>query len=118
VAAVDTAAAEDPAPVGADRLWDQRHASEASFLIASESGGRQSFQLVDIDLRVTYRLALDDAGALAAAYGVESPEALVRAGVGRLLAQYFASRTLLGLLGERREVMTAELQQQLQQRLD
>jgi regulator of protease activity HflC (stomatin/prohibitin superfamily) len=114
----DTARAEDPAPVGADRLWDQAHPSEASFLIASESGGRQSFQLVDIDLRVVYRLRLSDDGAMAAAYRIEAPDAMVRTAAGRLLAQYFADRTLLGVLGASREVMTADLKAALQAELD
>ncbi|HUK07806.1 MAG TPA: protease modulator HflK [Stellaceae bacterium] len=114
----DTAHAEDPAPEGADRLWDQAHPAEASFLIASESGGRQSFQLVDIDLRIIYRLRLGDDGAMAAAYRIEAPDAMVRSAAGRLLARYFADRTLLGVLGASREEMTAEIKSGLQSELD
>jgi regulator of protease activity HflC (stomatin/prohibitin superfamily) len=114
----DAAHAEDPAPAGADRLWDQAHPAEASFLIASESGGRQSFQLVDIDLRIVYRLRLGDDGAIAAAYRIEAPDAMVRSAAGRLLARYFADRTLLGVLGASREEMTAEIKGGLQSELD
>lgn len=118
VPAPDIARAEDAAPVGADRLWDEAHPSEASFLIASESGGRQSFQLVDIDLRIVYRLRLSDDGAKAAVYRFEAPDAVVRSAAGRLLARYFADRTLLGVLGASREEMTAELKMALQSELN
>jgi hypothetical protein len=66
-----TAGAEELPPASADRLWDTSHPSEQSYLIASETRGEQSFQIVDADLRVVYRVGLTDAAALDAAYRIE-----------------------------------------------
>lgn len=112
------AAAEDLAPPGADRLWDQTHPSEASYLVASESRGQQSFQSVAVDIRLIYRIGLSDAAALQAAYRVEDPDRLVRAAAGQRLARYFAGHTLLGVLGANRESFAAEFRGALQSELD
>ena len=105
-------------PKGADRLWDHTHPSEASYLVASETGGRQSFQSVDIDIRLIYRIGLSDQAAMEAAYRVENPERLVRAAAGQLLSRYFASHTLLGVLVANRETFAAEFRAALQAELD
>ncbi len=110
--------AEDPPPAPADRLWDQPHASEATFLVASESRGQQGFQVVDIDLRLVYRVGLSDAAALAAAFRVADPQRLVQAAAGRLLARYFASHTLASVLVADRETFTAEFRAALQAEMD
>jgi regulator of protease activity HflC (stomatin/prohibitin superfamily) len=111
-------AIEGPAPSSADRLWNEAHPSEASYLVASEAQGKQSFQIVNVDLRVVYRVGLTDDAAKEAAYAVSDPEALVRAIAGKLLARYFARYTLLDVLGQSREQVTndfrAELQSELQ----
>lgn len=117
-AALPLPAAEEIAPPGADRLWDQSHPSEASYLVASESRGQQSFQSVAVDIRLIYRVGLSNEAALAAAYQVEDPERLVRAGAGQLLARYFASHTLPGVLGANRETFAAEFRSALQADLD
>jgi regulator of protease activity HflC (stomatin/prohibitin superfamily) len=110
--------AEDLAPASADRLWEQPHPAEVELLIASEAGGRQSFQSVAADLRILYRVGLSDADALRAAYRVADPAALVRASAGRVVAAYFAARTLDQVLGANREAMADGLRAGLQAALD
>jgi regulator of protease activity HflC (stomatin/prohibitin superfamily) len=110
--------AEDPPPQGADRLWDRAHPGETTYLIASPAASGQGFQRVDVDLRLITRIGLSDAAALQATYGVTDPDALVRATAGRLLANYFASRTLAGVLGEDRATFTDAIRTALQQDLD
>jgi regulator of protease activity HflC (stomatin/prohibitin superfamily) len=110
--------AEDPPPQTADRLWDRPHPGEATYLIASPTASGQGFQRVDVDLRLIIRAGLSDAAALHAAYDVASPDALVRATAGRLLARYFASRTLAGVLGEDRQTFTDTIRASLQKELD
>jgi regulator of protease activity HflC (stomatin/prohibitin superfamily) len=111
-------AAEGLPPVAADRLWDGSHPSEQSYLIASEARGEQSFQIVDADLRVVYRVGLSDAAAMSAAYRVDRPENLIRASVGQLLVRYFSRYTLLDVLGQNREAFANELRASLQDQLD
>jgi regulator of protease activity HflC (stomatin/prohibitin superfamily) len=110
--------AEDPPPQAADRLWDRPHPGEATYLIASPAASGQGFQRVDVDLRLIIRTGLSDAAALQAAYDIADPDALVRATAGRLLARYFASRTLAGVLGEDRATFTETIRIGLQQELD
>ena len=111
--------AEAPPPALADRLWDQVHPSEVSYLLASrESDGRQGFQTVSVDVRVLYRIGLDDPSALRAAYAVQAPDALVRVEAGRLLARVFAGDVLADVLGAGREGLSERLRGQLQAELD
>ncbi len=118
--AAPPATAEAPAPPSADRLWDQVHPSEATYLVASQAAGsgRLGFQAIVADLRVVYRIGLDDDSARAAAYRVEAPERLLRGLSGRLLARYFAAHTLPAVLGENRAGFTAEFRAALQAELD
>jgi regulator of protease activity HflC (stomatin/prohibitin superfamily) len=111
-------AAEAPPPAASDRLWDQPHPGEVGYLVASEARGQQGFELVDIDLRLIWRVGLSDQAALQAAYALTDPEQLVRAAAGNLLVGYFSSHTLLGVLGEDREAFTAEFRAALQASLD
>jgi regulator of protease activity HflC (stomatin/prohibitin superfamily) len=110
--------AEDAPPQAADRLWDRPHPGETTYLIASPAASGQGFQRVDVDLRLITRVGLSDAAALQAAYAVADPDALVRATAGRLLARYFASRTLTGVLGEDRRTFTDAVRAAMQQDLD
>jgi regulator of protease activity HflC (stomatin/prohibitin superfamily) len=112
------AKAEADPPSTADRLWDMPHPSEMTYLIASADNGKQGFQVVDIDLRLIYRIGLLDAAALNAAYQIEAPEALVRAAASRLLARYFAAHTLFGVFRENRAMVSDDLRSALQQQLD
>ncbi len=106
-----------PSP-SADRLWDESHPSEAAYLVASLSRGQQSFQSVNIDLRVVYRIGLSDAAALDAAYASDDPRRLVQAMASRLLAHYFAHHTLAGVLGADQAGFSREIAGDLQAGLD
>ena len=101
-----------------DRLWDETHPSEAAYLVASVSRGQQSFESVDIDLRVVYRIGLGHAAALAAAYAANDPQRLVQARASRLLAHYFARHTLAGVLGADRASFSRDIAAALQAELD
>jgi regulator of protease activity HflC (stomatin/prohibitin superfamily) len=109
---------EGPPPESADRLWDASHPSEASYLVASNRNGRENFEIVNIDLRILYRIGLSDAAAHQAVYGVEAPDALIRAAAGRMLARYFARYTMTDVLGQNRELFIRGFQTELQSRLD
>ena len=114
----DTSTADGNAPTTANRLWDQRASSDISYLIASHSAGKQSFETVSVDIRVLYRIGLDDQSARRALYGVVAPDALVGSLAGRLLAGFFADRTLVDVLGARREQVANDLRASLQTQLD
>jgi regulator of protease activity HflC (stomatin/prohibitin superfamily) len=109
--------AEDRAPPDADRLWEQPHPSELTFLVASSGDVRQSFQVVSADLRLLYRIGLTDTDALQAAYRVDDPEMLLRATAGRVLSRFFASRTPDEVLGGDREAMAEWLRAAVQREL-
>jgi regulator of protease activity HflC (stomatin/prohibitin superfamily) len=116
-----TITAEDPAPVSADRLWEQAHPGELALIVASASGAasaRQSFQSVSADLRLLYRIGITDRAAVAATYAACDPQTLVRALSGRVIAAYFASRTLAEALGADREAMAGALRDSIQAALD
>lgn len=102
----------------ADRLWDGSHPGEASYLIASTSGGREGFQIVNVDLRVVYRVDGTDQAALASAYGAFEPASLIRASAGRLLVSHFAISTLDGILGESRAAFVDRFRLDLQHDMD
>lgn len=105
-----------PGPT-ADRLWDGSHPGEASYLIASRSGDREGFQIVNVDLRVVFRASDDADGAMAAVYGAMEPASLIRATAGRLLVSHFSSSTLDELLGENRAQFVERFRQDLQARI-
>lgn len=115
-------AAEGAPPVTANRLWDASHLAEKSQIIASEvsttDGTRQSFHIVNMDVRFMYRIGLTDAAALKARYTSADAPALIRSTANRILVRYFASRTLEGVLGEARTQMAKEIGTQLQADLD
>jgi regulator of protease activity HflC (stomatin/prohibitin superfamily) len=110
--------AEGDPPPSADRLWDMPHHSEVTYLIASADNGQQGFQVVDIDIRLIYRIGLSDAASLNTAYQVEAPEALVRAAASRLLARYFAAHTLSGVFHDNRDTIAGDIRSALQRQLD
>jgi regulator of protease activity HflC (stomatin/prohibitin superfamily) len=82
------------------------------------SGTKQSFQSVSADLRLLYRIGLSDSQALAAAYSTVDPMALVQAVAGRVIAAYYADRTLDQVLGANREAMANDLRTAMQAELD
>lgn len=93
--------AEGPAPAIANRLWDASHVNDKSQVIASSRADRQSFQIVNMDVRFVYRIGLSDEAALAATYNSADVPMLIRSTASRILVHDFASRTLDGLLGDR-----------------
>jgi len=109
---------EGPPPESADRLWDASHPSEASYLVASNRNGQETFEVVNIDIQILYRIGLPDAAALNAAYSVDNPESLIRVAAGRMLARYFARYTIPDVLGQNRERFIREFQSELQGRLN
>jgi regulator of protease activity HflC (stomatin/prohibitin superfamily) len=111
-------AAEALAPKSADRLWTDDHPFEGSYIIASEEGGRQSFQLVNIDMAVMYRVGLSEQAARDAAYRVTGIDELIQALSGQLLVRYFTHNSLLDLLGQSRETFSRQFQTALQEQLD
>lgn len=98
----------------ADRLWDGSHPGEASYLIASTSGGREGFQIVNVDLRVMFRVPDEHDEVIAAVYGTSDATGLIRVSAGRLLVSHFATSTLDQLLGENRSVFVERFRRDLQ----
>jgi regulator of protease activity HflC (stomatin/prohibitin superfamily) len=101
--------AEGPPPITANRLWDATHINDKSQVIASGSGDKQSFQIVNMDVRFVYRIGLTDQAALAATYNSADIPSLIRSTASRVLVHDFASRTLDELLGEQRTDLAADI---------
>lgn len=114
----DTSTADGPAPQSANRLWDQRFVNDASYIIASDSGGRQSFETANIKINVLYRVGLTNADARRALYSLVDPAAMVRSVAGQELAHFFVTRTLAEVLGERNEEIATGLRRSVQRDLD
>ncbi|MFC6298660.1 protease modulator HflK [Pseudomonas sp. CCM 7893] len=108
-ATTELAPAEGPAPLIANRLWDASHVNDKSQVIASSSGDKQSFQIVNMDVRFVYRIGLTDQAALAATYNSADVPTLIRSTASRILVHDFASRTLDELLGEQRTGLADEI---------
>ena len=90
-------------------------------VIASSSGDKQSFQIVNMDVRFVYRIGLTDQAALAATYSSADVPTLIRSTASRILVHDFASRTLDGLLGQDRVGLGEEIGRAVQsdlQKLD
>jgi len=117
-ASVPVVGAEATPPPSDDRLWDGTHPAETTYLIASEEAGQQGFQIVDLDLRLIWRLGLSDEAALQAVANDADPDRLVRSVAAQVLVQNFAHRRLTDLLTADRDSLAATLQQQIQQKLD
>jgi regulator of protease activity HflC (stomatin/prohibitin superfamily) len=116
--ATPSATIEGPPPVSAERLWDASHPSEASYLVASNRNGRETFEVVNIDIQILYRIGLSDQAAYNAVYSIDNAESLIRVAAGRMLARYFARYTIPDVLGQNREQFIRGFQQELQGRLN
>ncbi|WP_421854912.1 protease modulator HflK [Marinomonas sp.] len=114
----ELAPAEGPAPVGANRLWDATHNSEKSQIIASSHNNKQSFQIVDMDVRFVYRIGLNDQDALKATYNTADLTTLIRRTASRVLVHDFAGRTLDDLLSEQRTALAQDINSAVQRDLD
>lgn len=111
-------AAEAPAPLALNRLWESTHAGQASYLVPSPSTGAQGFQSVSTEISVLYRVGLTDRQALDSVYTVAQPQDLVRQAASRLVLRYFNSRTLESVLGASRETISDSLRRELATDLD
>ncbi|WP_218583828.1 protease modulator HflK [Pseudomonas akapageensis] len=116
--AQDLVSADGPAPASANRLWDASHVSEKSQVIASADRSKQSFQVVNMDVRFVYRIGLSDQAALAATYHSADVAALIRSTASRVLVHQFAARTLDDLLGQARIELAANIEKAVQTDLD
>ena len=117
-AAPERVGAEDTPPQSLNRLWESTHANQANYLVPSTGSGQQGFQSVSTEISVLYRVGLTDSAALQSVYEVADPEALIREAGSRIVLRYFNSRTLLAVLGERRDNVAAALREALAADLD
>ncbi len=114
----EIAGAEDTPPASANRLWTSGRKDEGSYIIASKDAGQQSFQLVDVDMNVVYRIGTSDDAARDAVYSVAQSDDLIQALSGQLLVHYFAANTLTDVLGQSREKFAEDFRNKLQAELD
>jgi regulator of protease activity HflC (stomatin/prohibitin superfamily) len=106
--------AEGLAPASADRLWERPHAGEIGLVIASTGAGQQSFQTVSADVRLVYRVGLQDRQAIDSITNIADPQAFVRDVAGRVMTASFAGRTLDETLGGAREKLAESLRAAMQ----
>lgn len=109
--------AEGPAPQSSWRLWDSSHATDQSQVIASAAMDQQNFQIVNMDIRVIWRIGLSDRDALNSQYQTEDLAGMIRSLARQILVTQFASKQLDELLDEQRATLASELSRQIQQRL-
>lgn len=110
-------AAEGPAPQSSWRLWDSSHATDQSQVIASAAMDSQNFQIVNMDIRLIWRIGPGDRDALNSQYHTDDLPGLIRSIARQILVTQFASKQLDELLDEQRATLAATLSQQIQQRL-
>jgi regulator of protease activity HflC (stomatin/prohibitin superfamily) len=116
--AAPSASADGPTPEQLNRLWDVPHAWETTQVIAGATGEQQSFQIVNADVRLDYRVGLSDAAARAALYRSVDPETTVRSIANREVVHYLASHTLQSLLETSQTAMAESVRRAVQQQLD
>lgn len=116
--AAPSADADGPTPEQLNRLWDAQHPWETSQVIAGATGEQQSFQIVNADVRLDYRVGLSDAAARAALYRSVDPESTVRSIANREVMHYLASHTLQSLLETSQTAMAETVRRAVQQQLD
>ncbi len=115
---VDAVGAEDMPPASLNRLWESAHSGQANYLVPSPGSGQQGFQSVSTEISVLYRVGLNDQAALNSVYSVADPASLIEQAGSRIVLRYFNSRTLLAVLGERRDNVAASLRDALAADLD
>ncbi|MEG5551157.1 SPFH domain-containing protein [Enterobacter wuhouensis] len=109
--------AEGPAPQSSWRLWDNSHLTDWSQVIASRTADGQSFQIVNMDIRLIWRIGPSDDDALNSQYRAEDLPVLIRRIARQILVTHFASKQLDALLDEQRADLARTLNEQIQQRL-
>jgi regulator of protease activity HflC (stomatin/prohibitin superfamily) len=110
---IESVGAEDTPPASLNRLWESAHSGQANYLVPSPGSGQQGFQSVSTEISVLYRVGLTDEAALLSVYSVADPESLIEQAGSRIVLRYFNSRTLLAVLGERRDNVAASLRDAL-----
>jgi regulator of protease activity HflC (stomatin/prohibitin superfamily) len=109
----DRISAEATPTAAMDRLWTTAHATEAHYLVASESAGRQDFYAVATEILVLYRTGLTQAAAWQSVYGASSQQDIVKAEADRLATRYFSSHTLDSVMGAQRQSLEEQLRAEL-----
>lgn len=99
-----------------DRVWRLDHAADALYVVPGSAGDStgQAVQVLNSDVRVFYRIGLDDASARAALYGLATLDDTVRLAARRQLARVFATRPLMSAIGEDRAQLGAAVRTALQ----
>lgn len=113
-AGTTSAAVDGPPPDSANRLWDSSHAFDTTQLIAGQSNGRESFQVMNVDARFIYRIGASERDALAASYQIADLPGLLRTLAGRILIKHFSTETLEAILGEPQDRMAHNIKLALQ----
>ncbi|HEX3132842.1 MAG TPA: SPFH domain-containing protein [Planctomycetota bacterium] len=103
-----------------DRVWRFDHAADALYIVPGEAVDvtSRAAQVLNSDVRVFYRIGLDDAAARASLYGLVMPEDSVRLAARRQLARVFSTRPLMAAIGADREQLGAAVRVELQKDLD
>lgn len=99
-----------------DRVWRLDHAADALYIVPGDSTDATSraAQVLNSDVRVFYRIALDDTSARASLYTLSDPDESVRLSARRQLARVFATRPLMAAIGADREQLGAAVRAALQ----
>lgn len=108
---------EGPAPQDSWRLWDNTHSTDQAQVIASSLGDKQSFQIVNMDIRLIWRVGLHDADAMNSLYHTDDLPSTIQRVARQVLTQYFAHQQLDVLLNEQRAGMSAALNNEIKRRL-
>lgn len=108
---------EGPAPQDSWRLWDNTHTTDQAQVIASSIGDKQSFQIVNMDIRLIWRVGLHDTDAMNSLYHADDLPSTIQRVARQVLTQYFAHQQLDVLLNEQRTGMSVVLNNAIKQRL-
>lgn len=108
---------EGPAPQDSWRLWDNTHTTDQAQVIASSVGDKQSFQIVNMDIRLIWRVGLHDTDAMNSLYHADDLPSTIQRVARQVLTQYFAHQQLDVLLNEQRAGMSVVLNNAIKQRL-
>lgn len=109
---------EGPAPQESWRLWDNTHNTDQAQVIASAMGDKQSFQIVNMDIRLIWRVGMRDKDAMDSLYQNDDLPTTLQRIARQVLTQYFAHQQLDALLNEQRASMSAAMNAEIQRRLD
>ncbi|MFS2223213.1 protease modulator HflK [Pantoea sp. B65] len=109
---------EGPAPQESWRLWDNTHTTDQEQVIASAVNDKQSFQIVNMDIRLIWRVGLQDQDAMNSLYQTNDLPTTIQRIARQVMTQYFAHQQLDALLNEQRASMSAAMNAAIQKRLD